>query len=112
MAAGDLSPKELARRELLVYWSVGLAVLAWGLLLLTLIPLVQLLQSQGGAGAARTAQMLFFLSLIPNVIALGQAALALRVRARRLALAVSSLVLAGLQIGLMAGVLLIHRWHN
>ena len=109
LLAGESSPRDIAKRDQLPVWSLGLALVGWTLLLLTLVPWIQL---QAGGSGARAAQILFFLSLLPAAVALGQAAMAVRIRVQRLGLAAWSMGLSGLQIGLMLGVLLINIWHN
>lgn len=109
LEAGEPGLRESARRERLALWSFALALAGWTVLLVTIIPWLQLQTGHAGKGAV---WILFFASLLPALIALGQGATAVRQRARRLSLATSGLILGGLQVGLMIGVLLINLWHN
>ena len=55
---------------------------------------------------------LFILSFVPALLSIGQTAEALRRRGRRLALATVALCLAGVQLGLMFGILFVNIWNN
>jgi hypothetical protein len=110
--ANESSARELRGRDRLAGWSLVLALLGWLTLLTALIPWFQVHQGRAGSSAASWTLNLAFLSLIPALFALGQAAWAVRQRVQAMRLATSGLVLGGLQIGLLLGVMLLNLWHN
>lgn len=98
-----------AHRRLAV-WSLACGLAGWLLLLLGLTPLV--LTRNLSKEVAVLAVLTLLLSAVPALLAAGQGAAALRVRGDRLRIATAGLVLAGSQLGLMLGVLLMTLWSS
>jgi hypothetical protein len=88
--------------------SLCCAVIGWLLLLLGLAPLV--LMRGLSKEMAILAIIVLLVSAVPALIAAGQGTAALRLRGQRLRMATAGLVLAGGQLGLMLGVLLVTIW--
>jgi hypothetical protein len=107
-------PQEGQRQFRQAWLSVGFALGGWGVLLLTLWPLAGF---HDGAPAKHESMVILagtflFFSAVPALMALGQAAAALRLRGRHLQVAVVGLASSGAQLGLMLGLLLLNLWHN
>jgi hypothetical protein len=114
MAADEPGPQEGSRQFRQAWLSIGFALGGWSVLLLTLWPLANF---HDGAPARHEpmwtlALTFLFFSAVPALMALGQAASALRLRGRHLRVATWGLACAGGQLGLMLGLLLLNMWHN
>jgi hypothetical protein len=114
MEIDEPGPVEGHRQFRQAWLSIGFALGAWGVLLLTIAPLSTF---HDGAQAAHDKMVLLaglflFSSLIPALFGLGQAASALRLRGQNLRVATVGLVLSGTQVGLMVGLFVLNLWHN
>lgn len=107
-------PQEQQRHFRQAWVSVGFALGGWGGLLLTLWPLSHF---HDGVPAKHESMWILgltflFFSCVPALLALGQAASALRLRGGHLRAAAWGLALSGTHLGLMLGLLLLNLWHN
>jgi hypothetical protein len=109
---GDANPRQARLQKRQASLSLVLAVLGWGFLFLTLWPLSSLLKGTPSQGLGTWALILFFGSFWLALFALGQAGACIRVRGSRMALATCGLSLAGLQIGLGLGLMILNIWHR
>jgi DNA-directed RNA polymerase subunit RPC12/RpoP len=112
LGKGEASPRLARMQDRQAASSLTLAILGWGVLLLSLLPLNALFRGNPGESLAIFALLLFFGSLMFALLALGQAAACIRNRGRRLVMATSGLTLAGLHVGLCLGILVLNIWHH
>jgi len=106
------NPRDQGMQRRLAAWSMVLALLGWLTLICAVIPLRVMYSSAPGGGLRTFAILLFLGSLIPAVFAIGQAMSVVRLRSERRQLAVGSLALASLQIGLIVGMAVLNLWYN
>lgn len=109
---GGVSPSQARRRKRQASLSVALAFMGWSVLFLALWPLAALFKGSPDRGPATLALMLFFGSFFFAVFAIGQAIAAIRERGPRLAAATCGLTVAGLQLGICLGLMVINIWHH
>ena len=109
---GGVSPSQARTRKRQASFSVALALMGWSVLLLALWPFAALFRGSPDRGPATLTLMLFFGSFFFAVFALGQGIAAIRERSQRLAAATCGLTLAGLQLGICLGLMVINIWHH
>jgi hypothetical protein len=111
LESGEAGPEEKDAQGRLAALSMVFAIAGWTLLLFGSIPLWGL-GGQPHSELVLLGNLVVLASFVPALFSVGQAASVLRVRGERLGLAAASLVLGGLQLGLMIGFFLLNVWHN
>ncbi len=86
--------------------------MGWCVFLLALWPLEALFKGSPDRGPATLTLMLFFGSFFFAVFALGQGIAAIRERSPRLVVATCGLTLAGLQLGVCLGLMVLNVWRH
>jgi hypothetical protein len=114
LTANEPTPQETQRQERQAWTGVVLAVVGWSSAFLVFWPLASLHNSSGGWTTfwVFLGTILFALSFVPALLALGQSASALRMRGRLKTVAMCGMVASGLQIGALIGVVVLNLWHN
>ena len=114
LTSGAPTPQEVQRQQRLAWTGLVLAVVGWFVALAVFWPLASL-------HAAGTTWQGFYLflgtvifasSFAPALAGLGHSAAALRLRGPMKSLATWGLVTAGLQLGVLIGVVVLNLWHN
>lgn len=112
LASDEPNPHERDHQFRLGLTSICCAMASWILLALTLLPYSTFRSGPPNEHWVRAAGFCIFISLIPALVGLGQAASALRLRGVYAPLATWGLSLSGSQLGLVLGVLFLNLWHN
>src|SRR5207253_5411444 len=114
IAAGEPTPQETQRQQRHAWTGLVLAIVGWFSALLVIWPLASLHGATGGWSAfwLFLGTIFFAFSFAPALIALGQSASALRLRGPMKTLGACGLVGAGLQLGILIGVVVINLGHN
>jgi hypothetical protein len=114
LASGAPTPQETQRQLRLAWTGLVLAVVGWFAALAVFWPLASL------HAAGTTWQgfylflgtVIFAFSFAPALMALGHSVAALRLRGPMKTLATCGLVTAGVQLGVLIGVVVLNLWHN
>ncbi len=112
LAADEPGPQEAQRQLRQGLLALAFAAVGWFLLLLTLWPMSTFHTGGSKDHWVLFAGFLFFGSFLPPLLALGQSAAALRLRGAAQKIATCGLVLAGSQLGVMLGLLILNVWQN
>lgn len=110
LQAGEASPRQVRALGRQATWSFLFALAAWGLLALSLWPISSLGRGQPSKELAYIAATLFLGAWVPAAAAVGHGVSSLCTRARNMALAVVGVCLAGLQLGISIGLLVLNIW--
>jgi hypothetical protein len=112
LASGEPTAQEMQRQQRQAWTGVVLAVVGWFAAFLIFWPLASL---HGGTAPwfwPFLGTVFFSFSFAPALLALGWSAAALRLRGPMKILATCGLVSAGLQLGILIGVVVLNLWHN
>ena len=112
LLSDEPTPQETQRHQRQAWMAVVLGAVGWFILILTLWPASGLHQGAPSRFLLWLAGGLFVISLGPAVLALGQAAAAMRQRGTAHRVAVWGLALSGSHVGLILGLLVMNLWHN
>ena len=110
--SGGATPSQVRTQKRQASLSLTLAIMGWSVLLLALWPLAALFRGSPDRGPATLTLMLYFGSFFFALFAVGQATTCIRARGQRLAVATCGLSLAGLQLGVCLGLMVINIWHH
>ncbi len=108
LSRAEPNPRELRKQGGRAVWSFTLALIGW-IIALCAVAMVAL----RGPQTTLTAPLVFsMLSVLPALIAVGQGCPVLLARGPRFRIAASGIIMAGTQLGLLLGVILINVWQN
>ncbi len=109
---GDANPRVVQGQFRRARSSVLLALLAWAVFVLARWLLTALFRESPERGTATFTLILFFSSMFLAIYAIGQAAACIRVRSQSTVLATVGFSLAGLELGVCLGMVVLNLWHH
>lgn len=114
IASGEPTAQETQRQQQQAWTGIVMAVVGWFSALAIFWPLASLHSASGTLlGFWLVLGTVFFsFSFAPALLAVGYSAAALRLRGPSKALATCGLVGAGLQLGILVGIVVLNLWHN
>lgn len=112
IADDEPSPREAQLQTKQAWTSVILAAIGWMVLLMTLAPYSSFSQGQVKSSIVFTTYFLFLMSFVPALFGLGFALSSIRLRGDFGKLAAGGLIVAGSQLGLAIGLIVLNIWHN
>jgi hypothetical protein len=92
--------------------SLVFGLIAWGLVLVSVLTLVLAGVGSAAAGLVILAGLLIILSFVPAVFGVGQGAAAVRTRGDRMIIGAWGLVLCSCHLGVISGLLLLAVWRQ